>query len=71
LSYKFAWATQTAFAVLLIGFILYVTYHDVARVLRITDFGKPKDKQEIRAPQFEGSNSTAPPKEATTAPAMP
>src|ERR1051326_2165068 len=67
LSYKFASATQTAFAVLLVSFILYVTYHDVLRFFRITDFLGPKDK--APAPQFDQTHSTTTVPEGTTSPA--
>src|ERR1044071_1421922 len=45
LSYKFASITQTVFAVLLVSFILYVTYYDIQRVFRIrsADSVRPKE----------------------------
>lgn len=69
LSYKFAAATQTAFAVLLVSFILYVTYHDVLRFFRINDFLGPKEKAPV--PQFDQPHSTTATPSGTTAPATP
>lgn len=68
LSYKFAWATQTAFAILLISFILYVTYHDVLRFFRITQFTGPERKAPTEL-KFEQKNSTEKEQEAINAPA--
>jgi len=66
LSYKFASITQTVFAVLLVSFILYVTYYDILRVLRIrtADSSQPKEQIEMK---FDPAPTTAPPKESTPA----
>lgn len=69
MNYRFAAATQTAFAILLVSFILYVSYNDVRRFLRISSFGK--SKEEITDPKFQQPHSTAPPAEGTTVPATP
>lgn len=64
IAYKFAAATQTAFAVLLIGFILYVTYFDL---LRTGLFSRP-ERSEL---EFEEPPSTSVPAQGTSAPATP
>ncbi|MSR65598.1 MAG: RIP metalloprotease RseP [Verrucomicrobiae bacterium] len=69
MSYRFAAATQTLFAVLLISFILYVSYNDVLRFFRIVSFGKPKGEQV--EPQFDQSHSTTAAPESKTSPATP
>jgi regulator of sigma E protease len=69
LGYKFAWATQTAFAVLLIGFILYVTYHDADRIFRISRFGRTREAPTEPAPKPEPAGSTSPAPQGITTPA--
>jgi len=68
IGYKFAAVTQTAFAVLLIGFILYVTYHDFLRLFRIAGLSDRGAQQEQPA---EKPASTTPPAGGTPAPATP